>query len=293
MTSGQELPPSLAAELARLYAPYHNLVYFAPEVQAFKEVGLKGWWMGYFAYRSAPLGAVPAEVVIAIFYNFAPRMVRRAIPEAWSVISPAQALEMRLNVVDQAFRRLLGNQINSPEMAEAAQLARQAIEGCDLAGRPLYAGHAALPWPEVPYLVLWHACTLLREHRFDGHNIALAAAGLDGVESHVAMVARGHGNRASILPLRGWTDEEWTAAEERLVARGWLNPDGSFTDQGRAGREAVEEQTNQLAFEPCRRLGADGVGRLRELMAPWVKILHEQGGVPGQWPPRQLLRPDE
>ena len=55
MTSGQELPPSLAAELARLYAPYHNLVYFAPEVQAFKEVGLKGWWMAYFQ------GGVPGQ----------------------------------------------------------------------------------------------------------------------------------------------------------------------------------------------------------------------------------------
>lgn len=287
-----DLPSSLAAELARSYAPYHSLVYFAPEVRLFTEAGLQGWWMAYFVYRSAPLGVVPVELVIATFYNFAPRMVRRALPAGWQILSPARALDLRLEVVDRAFRRLLGDAIRSPELAEAAHLARRAIEGCDLAGRPLYAAEAARPWPDEPHLMLWQACTLLREHRGDGHISALASAGLDGVASHVVLVARGHGNRASILPIRGWTAEEWAAAEQRLVERGWLNPDGSFTPEGRAGREAVEQLTNQLAFEPVRRLGADGVRRLGDLMRPFSRILLEQGKVPRDWPPPHLLRPE-
>ena len=292
MTTDHDLRPSLAHDLARVFGPYHNVVYFTPEAQAFTETGMKGWWMAYFAHRSAPFGAVPAEVVIATFYNFAPRMVHRSLPAAWGVMSPTRALELRLEVVDRALRRLLGDQIASTELSEAARLARHAIEGSDLAGRPLYAANAALTWPDAPHLALWHACTLLREHRGDSHIIALAAASLDGVQSHVAIAARGFGNRASILPLRGWTEEEWGAAEQALRERGWLNPDGSFTPEGQAGREAVEEHTNQLAFEPCRRLGAGGVRRLRDLMAPFVQILHEQGGIPRRWPPPHLLRRD-
>ena len=37
----------------------------------------------------------------------------------------------------------------------------------------------ALAWPDAPQLALWHAVTLLREHRGDGHISALTAAGID------------------------------------------------------------------------------------------------------------------
>lgn len=282
--------PHLARELARVFAPFHNAVYFTPEADAFRELGVVNWWMAYFAHRSAPLGRATAEVVVATFYNFAPRMIRRAIPAVWSAITPAQALEMRQEIVRRAFARLLPDQIRSAEMAEAAGLARRAIEGCDLAGKVLYAANAALPWPEDPALALWHACTLLREHRFDGHNIALAAAGLDGIEAHVAMAARGRAVRDQILPIRGWTEAEWDAAERRLMDRGWLHPDGTFTDAGRAGREEVEQHTNRISAEPARRLGPDGIRRLQDLMGPWLQILHEQGGVPGRWPPERPTR---
>lgn len=291
MTPAPDLTSRSAADLLRVAGPYHNLVYFVREVDAFKVRGMKGWWMGYFASRAAPLGDVPVEVVVAIFYNFAPRMIERALPEAWEILPRQEALELRLEVVDRALRRILGNRVNGPEITGAAGLLRRATEGLDVPGRPLYAAHAALPWPDAPHLALWHACTLLREHRFDGHNIALAAAELDGVSSHVAMVARGHGNRASILPIRGYTNEEWEAAEARLRERGWLNADGTFTPAGKAGRDAVEELTNRLAREPVRRLGPDGLRRFTELLSPIVQRLHEAGEVPGEWPPKHLLRP--
>ena len=51
----------------------HAVTYFAPEARAaLDDLGYPGFWVGYFAARSAPLGKVPAEAVTATFYNFAP-----------------------------------------------------------------------------------------------------------------------------------------------------------------------------------------------------------------------------
>ena len=187
-------------------------------------------------------------------------------------------------------RRVLGERIGDDALVRAARLARRAVEGCEVAGRSLYAAHDARPWPEDPHLVLWWACTLLREHRGDGHDVALAAAEVDGAACHVLMVAHGHGNRASILPIRGWTEAEWEDAAARLTTRGWLGPSGGFTIEGRNARRAIEEHTDRLAAEPVRRLGADGVAELVGLLEPYVALLLGQGGVPGSWPPPHLLR---
>ena len=101
-------PSPGAHEMRRVLEPYHSVVYFAPEVRdLYREAGLKGYWMGYFASRSAPMGAVGSETVLATFHNFAPTMVRRAIPDAWSFSSPERVLEARLRVADASLRRLL------------------------------------------------------------------------------------------------------------------------------------------------------------------------------------------
>ncbi len=276
--------------LARVFNAFHNVVYYAPEIHQFVEAGMRGWWMSYFAYRAAPMGAVSAEVVAAAFYNFAPRMVQRAVPAVWDVMSPAQVLGLRGAVVDQAFRRLLAGQLAEPEVAEAAQLARAVVEGCDAAGRPVYAGHTSLSWPHEPHQVLWHACTLMREHRGDSHVVALTAAEVDGVMANALMVARGHGNKATILPIRGWTSDEWDAGVSRLVQRGWLQPNGAFTDAGRAGREALEHHTDRLSREPYERLGPEGLARLTALTTPYMARL-SAGGITTQWPPAHLQRP--
>ncbi len=279
-------------ELADVFNAVHNVVYYAPEINRFVDAGMRGWWMSYFAYRPAPMGAVTAEVVAATFYNFAPRMVQRAIPAVWRVMSPEEAIALRSEAVDEALRRLLAGHLAEPALAEAAELARAAIEGCDVSGRPVYAGYAALPWPQEPHQVLWHACTLMREHRGDAHAVALTASEVDGVMANVLMVARGHGNKASILPIRGWTSEEWDAGVARLVQRGWLRPDGTFTDEGREGREAVERLTDRLSHEPVERLGPEGLERLIALSTPYMERLSD-GGINVEWPPSHLLRPAE
>ena len=70
---------AVARHLWQLYEPLHAVTYFAPEARAaFVGAGLRGFWRGYFAGRAAPLGAVPAAPVTALFYSFAPAMVARA-----------------------------------------------------------------------------------------------------------------------------------------------------------------------------------------------------------------------
>lgn len=259
----------------------HAAVYFAPESKpAYERAGLKGGWMGYFASRSAALGATPAEVVIATFYNFAPRMVRRALPDAWRYSTPERVLAARREVVDAAFRRILGDGALGDGVARAASTLEPLARACPLAGRPLFAAHAALPWPVEPHLRLWHACTLLREFRGDGHVAALVAAGLDGVEAHVSACAAGASARAAIEPFRGWGDGDWAAAYDRLRARGLVTADGDATDAGRALRADVERRTDELFEAPLRAAGNDAARRARDALEPVARAIAARGGVP-------------
>jgi Helix-turn-helix family len=271
--------------LARLCGTFHNITYYTPGIRRFADVGIPRYWHAYMAYRSAPLGPVPAPVVTAIFFNFAPRMVEEAIPAVWAQVTPAEALSLRDDIVDRALRDSFGDALDGRPVARAAELARRAIEDCDVVGRPLFAAHRALPWPDPPHLQLFWACTLWREQRGDGHNAALAAAGLDGVECHVLMAARGVGSGDVIRRIRGWSAEEWEAACARLEARGLIGAGGTATPAGLEYRAEVEASTDRLASEPRRRLGEDGCDELIALLDPLVAHLVARGDVAGRWPP--------
>lgn len=274
-------PEPVARRLWRVYEPIHAVVYFAPETtEAYQRLGLKGGWMGYFASRSAPLGAAPAGLVTAVFYNFHPAMVARAIPDAWEYATPADVLAARLEATTQALHRLLPDAAGSTSLAEAAALAREAAESAALAGRPLYGALRSVPWPSEPLPALWHATTLLREHRGDGHVAALTAAGLDGCEAHVSLAALGAVPREVLQQNRKWSDDEWGAAAARLQERGWLNPDGTATEAGIAGRAALEATTDELAEEPWRVLGPERTGRLHALLVPLARRITTAGGLP-------------
>ncbi|MCF0081030.1 SCO6745 family protein [Streptomyces lomondensis] len=259
-----------------LLEPLHAVLYYAPE--AFEEAAALGYdtqarWPSYFPYRAAPLGEAGPERVASAFYSFSPRMVAEHVEPAWRVANPDAVLAARTRAVDRAYRALLGDQVDSPELAEAAALARRAAEAADTAARPLAAANAALPWPQAPHLQLWHAATILREHRGDGHLAALLMAGLDPVESLVSFAAIG---AASVerFESRGWSPGEWAAARDRLVTRGLVDADGTATEEGRALRHRVERRTDQLASAPWRFLGPDGVDRLAGLLGHyWVAVL--------------------
>lgn len=255
------MEPTVARQMYRTIEPFHGFVYLVPEAEAEDEYaafGLPGR-MGSFASRSAPMGPVPAEVVIATFYNFSPALVRRAIPEAWARTTPADLLAARLRVVDRVLRRVLGDDVPAgSELAEALALARTAAAGCEPVGRPLFAGHASRPWPDEPHVALWHALSLVREYRGDGHIAALVAEGYSGCDAIATHVAAGDIPKASAAS-RAWTDEGWAASEASLRARGLMDGAGGLTEAGRASRRWVEDRTDALAmpaWEPWARRGA-------------------------------------
>src|SRR3954453_6004516 len=268
----------LARTAHRYLEPLHTLVYFAPENgERYAALGIKGGMRGYFASRGAALGRTPAEVVIATFYNFAPAQVRKAIPSVWDVTTPEAVLEARVDGADAALRRLLQDDVESDAMCRAAELAREATTVLDLVGRPLYAAHATLPWPEPPHLQLWHAATLLREFRGDGHIAALVLAGLSGLEAALTYAATGKSMNEQLLrSTRGYSEEQWEGAKNALRAQGLLDADGALTDAGQQLRAGIEAQTDKAAAAPYEHLGADKTQRLVELAGPRAKSITKQ-----------------
>lgn len=276
--------------LARVFEPFHSVGYYTDEILRMTEHGFRGWWHAYFAYRFAPMGAVPAAVVTATAYGFAPRFVERAVPGVWEILPPAEALAAHHQLEVEALHRIFGDGSFDTQLTEAAQLARTSIEGVDVVAKPLFGAHADLPWPVEPAEVLLHACGLLREHRGDCHLIALSAAEVDGIECHLLMAAHGQGNQPTIEGIRGWNADEWNAAAARLQGRGWLNVDGSQTAEGRAARIEIERHTDRLAREPVDRLGLADARRLTELLTELVDHLLAQGEIPGVWPPPAVIK---
>jgi hypothetical protein len=272
--------PVIARKLARTANPYASIIFLAPEAaSAYAAAGLPAGPMGYFAGRAAPMGAVTAEVVIATFYNFQPELIRTCVPAAWSVAAPATILEYRLPAVTAALRRALGDAVLAgPEVAEAAGLARTAALECRPEGRALFAGHLSLPWPDEPHLELWHALTLLREHRGDGHLMALQEAGYSGCEALVMHTAIGV-LPAALARTRAWSAAQWAQAAASLRERGLIDADEVATEAGRAHREAVEHQTDLLSLAPLEVLGETGSLRLRELIRP-LSVTIADAGLP-------------
>jgi hypothetical protein len=275
------VPQSLARRAWTLFEPIHAIVYFAPEAKnSYAAAGLRGGWMGYFASRSAPMGAVSGEVVTAVFHNFRPSMVMRAIPDAWTFASPERVLEARLEVADAALRRLWGLDVYSDEVNEAAATTLEIAAGLHGDGRPLYAGHAGLEVPELAHLALWHACTLLREHRFDGHIAALTVNGLDGIDALVLASAAGTGmDVETIQQVRGWTEDEIDAAWERLRERGLVDAGHGITSEGTAVKAAVEETTDRLAVGVWEVLGESRRERLFDLLHRLATRLEHPEGI--------------
>lgn len=270
--------------LWQLLEPVHAIVYFAPECS--QEAAALGYatderWPMYFAFRAAPLGPADAGLVSALFYSFSPGMVRRYVDPSWRTASADQVIAARATAARRALDSLLGERTASAELAEAARLARRAAEAADTAGRPLAAANAALPWPEAPHSVLWHAATILREHRGDGHLVALQAHHLDPVESLVLHSGAGAAP-AEAFENRRWTPDEWSAARGRLADRGLLTEDGSATPDGLALRTAVERLTDQLAAAPWAALSPQELARLAELLLPPVLDIVGAGLLPAQ-----------
>jgi hypothetical protein len=270
-----------ARRLWSLFEPLHAVTYFTPQAAAaFEAAGLTGFWRRYFAGRAAALGAVGPGPVTAAFFGFAPAMVTRAFPAVWGRITPPDALAARLAGARAALTELFEG-LSPAAVAEAAGALEAAARRVDLPGRVLAGAYADLAWPEDPVGRLWHAATLLREHRGDGHVAALLTAGVDGCESLVWRVGVDGGRLREVTqPARGWTDEEWDAAAARLEKRGWLTASGAATEAGRAAYDEVEALTDRLAAGPWDT----DAERCADLLAPLAErawaVLPDDNPIP-------------
>ena len=259
----------------RTLEPYHGFVYFAPEAtEEYAALGVEGR-TGYFLSRSAAMGRVSAATVVATFYNFNPSLVVHAMDGVPQGIDVADVLAARYRAVDRVLRDRLGDGVTSRGMARAADLAERATTGLvgRCVGRPLAAAHAALPVPAEDHLRLWWAITALREHRGDGHLVALVDAELSGLEALVVHAASGDVGADVLKATRAWPDTDWDEAADGLVRRGLLLSDGSFTEAGRDLHQQIEDRTDRLAAPAWAQLTDDEGAELRELVRPWSKAV--------------------
>jgi len=255
-----------------LIEPVHAITYFAPECQqAFEDAGLPGFWRGYFGGRAAPLGAVSAGAVTALFFGFHPSFVDRAVPDIWTRCSPADALAARLDGIDRAWTaHELPN--DRAQLKRAAFIVRRAAEAVADDRRPMFAANLMIEMPTKPHLALWHAATLLREHRGDGHLVALTALEMGPCDAHVVRLAHTGTPVDTVQPFRGWSDDDWIAAVGRLHERGVLDDTGQITEMGAALHVAIEELTDQLATAPLRAIQSE-LAELAHILMPVVRAL--------------------
>ncbi len=276
-------PHALARRLYERFEPVHGITYFAPEARAAAdELGYRGFWRGYFATRSAPLGRVTPRVVEAVFYNFASFRVAKSLDGAWETVSPEQALAARQTGAVAALRRY--GLTDDDNLRTAAKLLGKAARTASPAGRPLYAALTAVPWPDEPVAALWHAATLLREQRGDAHVAALVAAGIDGRESNVFQVAAGRATKDGIMRSRDYDDSEWATIEQNLTRRGLLDDGGELTPEGRALKTDIESRTDRVSLPVLDALTDAEVERLFQALTPITRQVIAGGDLPASTP---------
>lgn len=282
--------------------PVAVLPWFAPETRAATDrLGLRGGLMSYLGTRLAPMGAVSASAATAVLFSMAPAFVARAVPDVWSRAAPSDLVEARYGAVDEALRRILGG-VGGPRVASAASAAARLVEslgdGLATAGRPLAAANASAARRPERHLQLWQDVTVLREHRGDGHVVALGAWGVGPCEAHVLAAADGRVPASVSQRLHGWDLATWEDASDALRCRGWVSTDGRLTAAGVAARDGIERDTDRLAEAPYRAAGLDATRGLVDLLRPLAERLVDAGAVPAAtaagvpWPPEPTPPPE-
>jgi hypothetical protein len=264
----------MARRMFELVEPIGVIPYSADEpTEAMFALGFTNYWDTYFAGRAAPLGLAPAELVDALFYNFAPGEVTRHIPKVWHTTTPEAAIAARQEGCANALRRILGDHVDSPAFARATELLVRAATCAPWGGRPMYAALRALPIPDDVAARLFHAASLLREYRGDGHITALIAEGISGLESHVLLAldtgvpARKFGRIHHLPP------GQLAAVIDAMRDRNLIGHDGWLTESGRAVKQRVETLTDHLAANPYEILEPNEVDELIATLEPLAKLL--------------------
>jgi hypothetical protein len=265
---------SMARRMFELVEPIGVIPYAADEPnEAMFALGFTDYWDTYFAGRAAPLGRVGAEVVDALCYNFAPGEVARHIPKVWRTTTPEAAIAARRAGCVKALRRILGEWVESSEFARAADLLIVAATSAPVEGRPMYAALRAIPIPDDVVARLFHAASLLREHRGDGHIAALMVEGVGGLEAHVLLAVDMDLPAEQFGRIHHLPAAQLAAVIDGMRDRGLIGHDGWLSEQGRAVKRRVESLTDDLAAKPYERLEPRELEELMATLEPLATML--------------------
>ena len=265
---------STARRMFELVEPIGVIPYAADDPnEAMFALGFTDYWDTYFAGRAAPLGIVPAEVVDALFYNFAPGEVARHIPKVWRTTTPELAIAARQMGSASALRRILGDRVDSPSFARAAELLTKAATSAPVEGRPMYAALRAVQIPDDVVARLFHAATLLREHRGDGHIAALMVEGVGGLEAHVLLALDMNMQAEKFGRIHHLPAAQLAAVIGGLRDRGLVGDDGWLSERGRAVKQRVESLTDHLAAKPYDCLEPTELDELMHSLEPLATLL--------------------
>jgi hypothetical protein len=264
----------MARRMFELVEPIGLLPYSTHEPnETMFALGFTNYWDTYFAGRAAPLGLAPAELVDALFYNFAPGEVARHIPKVWRTTTPEAAIAARRLGCANALRRILGERVDSPDFARAAELLMKAGTSAPLEGRPMYAALRSVPAPDDVVSRLFHAGSLLREHRGDGHIAALVVEGVGGLEAHALFALDMNMPAEKFGRIHHLPASQLAALTGGMHDRGLIGDDGWLSEQGRAAKQRVESLTDDLAAKPYESLEPDELEELMAILEPLATLL--------------------
>jgi hypothetical protein len=130
-------------------------------------------------------------------------------------------------------------------------------------GRPMYAALRAVAIPDDVVARLFHAASLLREHRGDGHIAALMVESVGRLEAHVLLALDMNMPAEKFGRIHHLPAAQLASVIDGMRGRGLIGDDGWLSEQGHAVKQRVESLTDDLAARPYACLEP---GELHELM---------------------------
>ncbi len=244
---------------------------------AYDEYAAKGldFLIGYVWGRGSVLGEPEGTVAAAAFGVFEPGLVADLFNAGRGTCSLAEIRAAKESGAVAALREVLG----TPDgLDDAVTALRRGVAAANPGGRAMHAGLTALPWPDDQLGRLWHACTILREHRGDGHLAACVAAGLTGLESNILTELRVGWDPLAYTATRGWSPEAMQAAMQALTDRG-LTAGGALTYEGSRLRDGIEQTTDRLVQPVVDAIGEELPGLVKNL-DDWSERIINHGWFP-------------
>lgn len=285
--------PHVSRLLASALEPVTGQVYFAPEAHDnYAKLGFapsRGEFNGvmapdgpaYFTSRGSVMGQVPGEVVAAAFAVFNPAVVIPSVTHGWSLTDASTICAARDAGGIGQLLRVLGD---SPDGATRARdLLRRATDVLRPEGRPLYAGLRSQEIPSTLTGEVWRLGDMLREFRGDSHTAAWIGAGFNACEIGILSELFWGMPVRSYSRTRGWSDDDYTIALDRLKSDSLVSSEDSLTSAGRLARERVEEATD-LQMQPVVHALGDDIDELIDILRPWGASIRAAKGYPAAGP---------